>query len=136
MRAPAGRLFLVEPAGQSRFNGPIQISARKFAADKLLWQTLWLSLPSSLVPASWVKGAPYSRFQQWSSSKLRSRLSLKNSRIIELFESGFATPATHVERYQGSSGFFVFQISILKIPLGFGIWKSWQPVEESSHAGS
>jgi hypothetical protein len=53
--------FLIDPAGQSRFNGLIRMSARKFAADKLLWETLgrWKRSSPELDRIQFLKTAPF-----------------------------------------------------------------------------
>src|SRR5438309_10271082 len=72
MGAPAGRKLLIEPAGQSRFNGLIPMSARKFAADKLLWETLgrWKRSSPELDRIQFLKTVPF--FDRLSNRQLKT----------------------------------------------------------------
>jgi len=92
MGAPAGRKFLIEPAGQSRFNGLIPMSARKFAADKLLWETLgrWKRSSPELDRIQFLKTVPF--FNQLSNRQLKRVSDIMFERTYEadelIFEEG------------------------------------------------
>jgi hypothetical protein len=63
--------FLIDPAGRSRFNGLIPMSARKFAADKLLWEMLgrWKRSSPELDRIQFLKTVPF--FDQLSNRQLK-----------------------------------------------------------------
>jgi len=92
MGAPAGRKFLIELAGQSRFNGLIPMPARKFAADKLLWETLgrWKRSSPELNRIQFLKTVPF--FNQLSNRQLKRVSDIMFERTYEadelIFEEG------------------------------------------------
>ena len=92
MGAPAGRKFVIEPAGQSRFNALIRMSARKFAADKLLWETLgrWKRSSPELDRIQFLKTVPF--FDQLSNRQLKRVSDIMFERTYEtdelIFEEG------------------------------------------------
>src|SRR4030095_9334367 len=53
--------FLIASAGRSHFNGLTLMSARKFAADKLLWETLsrWKRSSPELDRIQFLKTVPF-----------------------------------------------------------------------------
>src|SRR5512132_703802 len=84
--------FLIEPAGRSRFNGLILMSARKFAADKLLWETLarWKRSSPDLDRMQFLKTVPF--FDQLSNRQLKRVFDIMFERTYEteelIFEEG------------------------------------------------
>src|SRR5256714_10378181 len=84
--------FLIEPAGRNRFNGLIPMSARKFAADKLLWDTLgrWKRSSLELDRIQFLKTVPF--FDQLSNRQLKRVSDIVFERTYEtdelIFEEG------------------------------------------------
>src|SRR5213075_2227601 len=81
--------FLIEPTGRSCFNGLIPMSARKFAADKLLWETLgrWRRSSPELDRVQFLKTVPF--FDQLSNRQLKSVSDIIFERTYETNESIF-----------------------------------------------
>src|SRR5437764_13595993 len=81
--------FLIEPAGRSCFNGLIRMSARKFAADKLLWETLgrWNRSSPELDRIQFLKTVPF--FDQLSNRQLKSVSDIMFERTYDIDESIF-----------------------------------------------
>jgi CRP/FNR family cyclic AMP-dependent transcriptional regulator len=84
--------FVIESAGQSRFNRLIPMSARKFAADKLLWETLarWKRSSPELDRIQFLKTVPF--FDQLSNRQLKRVSDIMFERTYEtdelIFEEG------------------------------------------------
>ena len=89
MGAPAGRKLLIELAGQSRFNGLIPMSARKFAADKLLWEMLgrWKRSSPELDRIQFLKTVPF--FDRLSNRQLKRVSDIMFERSYDADESIF-----------------------------------------------
>ena len=81
--------FLIEPAGRNRFNGLIPMSARKFAADKLLWETLgrWKRSSPELDRIQFLKTVPF--FDQLSNRQLKTVSDIMFKRTYDIDESIF-----------------------------------------------
>ena len=81
--------FLIEPAGRNRFNGLIPMSARKFAADKLLWETLgrWKRSSPELDRIQFLKTVPF--FDQLSNRQLKTVSDIMFKRAYDIDESIF-----------------------------------------------
>jgi len=81
--------FVIESAGQSRFNRLIPMSARKFAADKLLWETLgrWKRSSPELDRIQFLKTVPF--FDQLSNRQLKSVSDIMFERTYDIDESIF-----------------------------------------------
>ncbi|PYL66548.1 MAG: hypothetical protein DMF20_06390 [Verrucomicrobia bacterium] len=81
--------FLIEPAGRSCFNGLIRMSARKFAADKLLWETLgrWKRSSPELDRIQFLKTVPF--FDQLSNRQLKTVSDIMFKRTYDIDESIF-----------------------------------------------
>ena len=81
--------FLIEPAGRNRFNGLIPMSARKFAADKLLWETLgrWKRSSPELDLIQFLKTVPF--FDQLSNRQLNTVSDIMFKRAYDIDESIF-----------------------------------------------
>ena len=75
--------FLIEPAGRNRFN------ARKFAADKLLWETLgrWKRSSPELDRIQFLKTVPF--FDQLSNRQLKTVSDIMFKRAYDIDESIF-----------------------------------------------
>jgi CRP/FNR family cyclic AMP-dependent transcriptional regulator len=81
--------FLIEPAGRNRFNGLIPMSARKFAADKLLWETLgrWKRSGSESDRIQFLKTVPF--FDRLSKRQLKTVSDIMFERTYDTDESIF-----------------------------------------------
>jgi CRP/FNR family transcriptional regulator, cyclic AMP receptor protein len=81
--------FLIEPAGRSCFNGLIPMSARKFAADKLLWETLgrWKRSSPELDRIQFLKTVPF--FDRLSNRQLKNVSDIMFERTYDTDESIF-----------------------------------------------
>ena len=81
--------FLIEPTGRSCFNGLILMSARKFAADKLLWETLgrWKRSSPELDRIQFLKTVPF--FDQLSNRQLKTVSDIMFKRTYDIDESIF-----------------------------------------------
>ena len=81
--------FLIEPTGRSCFNGLIPMSARKFAADKLLWETLgrWKRSSPELDRIQFLKTVPF--FDQLSNRQLKTVSDIMFKRAYDIDESIF-----------------------------------------------
>src|SRR5438552_3732041 len=81
--------FLIEPTGRSCFNGLIPMSARKFAADKLLWETLgrWKRSSPELDRIQFLKTVPF--FDQLSNRQLKTVSDIMFKRTYDIDESIF-----------------------------------------------
>jgi CRP/FNR family transcriptional regulator, cyclic AMP receptor protein len=77
------------PAGRSRFNGLIPMSARKFAADKLLWETLgrWKRSSPELDRIQFLKTVPF--FDRLSNRQLKTVSDVMFERSYDTDESIF-----------------------------------------------
>ena len=89
MGAPSGRESLIETADRSRFNGLIRMSARKFAADKLLWETLgrWKRSSADLDRIQFLKTVPF--FDRLSKRQLKTVSGIMFERTYDTDESIF-----------------------------------------------
>src|SRR5213075_3518633 len=81
--------FLIEPTGRSCFNGLIPMSARKFAADKLLWETLgrWRRSSPELDRVQFLKTVPF--FDRLSNRQLKTVSDIMFERDYDTDESIF-----------------------------------------------
>src|SRR5881398_2666306 len=81
--------FLIEPTDRSCFNGLIPMSARKFAADKLLWETLgrWKRSSPELDRIQFLKTVPF--FDQLSNRQLKTVSDIMFKRTYDIDESIF-----------------------------------------------
>jgi CRP/FNR family cyclic AMP-dependent transcriptional regulator len=84
----AGR-FLIEIAGRSPFSGLTPMSARKFAADKLLWETLgrWKRSSPDLDRIQFLKTVPF--FDRLSKRQLKTVSDIIFERTYDIDESIF-----------------------------------------------
>jgi CRP/FNR family cyclic AMP-dependent transcriptional regulator len=89
MPVESGSEFLIGPAGRTRFNGLIPMSARKFAADKLLWETLgrWKRSSPELDRIQFLKTVPF--FDQLSNRQLKTVSDIMFKRTYDIDESIF-----------------------------------------------
>jgi CRP/FNR family cyclic AMP-dependent transcriptional regulator len=80
---------LIEPAVRSRLNGLIAMSARKFAADKLLWETLgrWKRSSPELDHIQFLKIVPF--FDRLSNRQLKNVSDIMFERTYDTDESIF-----------------------------------------------
>src|SRR5947208_246763 len=81
--------FLIEPTGRSCFNGLIPMSARKFAAGKLLCETLgrWKRSSPELDRIQFLKTVPF--FDQLSNRQLKTVSDIMFERTYDIDESIF-----------------------------------------------
>src|SRR5215469_8745754 len=100
MGAPSGRESLIETADRSRFNGLIRMSARKFAADKLLWETLgrWKRSSADLDRIQFLKTVPF--FDRLSQRQLKTVADI-------MFERTYDTDETIFEEGQPGAALFL-----------------------------
>ena len=87
-------------AGRSRFNGLIPMSARKFAADKLLWETLgrWKRSSPELDRIQFLKTVPF--FDRLSQRQLKTVADI-------MFERTYDTDETIFEEGQPGAALFL-----------------------------
>jgi CRP/FNR family cyclic AMP-dependent transcriptional regulator len=80
---------LIEPSVRSRLNGLVAMSARKFAADKLLWETLgrWKRSSPELDRIQFLKTVPF--FDRLSNRQLKNVSDIMFERTYDTDESIF-----------------------------------------------